>query len=150
MASPDGTFNEFTMFFAISSTGKACLTGIVCGIAFVVMLPIQAVTGEAPANSLRELFARIDRCLYVESAGPAGSELTIQFSLKRSGELLGKPRISFAKFRGDWFEQRRLGETLAIAIDRCLPVAITDALGGAIAGRQLYLRFIVRARDVDA
>jgi hypothetical protein len=138
------------MFFAMSSTGKARLTGIVCGIAFAVMRPIQPVTAEAPANSLGELFARLDRCLYVEGAGPAGSELTIQFSLKRSGELLGKPRITFAKFRGDWFEQRRLVESLAIAIDRCVPVAITDALGGAIAGRQLCLRFIVRAREVGA
>jgi len=142
-------FNELVMSFVSPSTDRACLAGILCGTAFMVMQSISAGAGEAPANSLRELFARLDQCLYTDSAGRAGSEVAIQFSLKRSGELLGKPRIAFAKFRGDWFEQHRFVESLTVAIDRCFPISITDALGGAIAGRQLYLRFIVRARELD-
>jgi hypothetical protein len=143
--------SELEMRFLTRLISKARLLAIAFGIALMAMLPLrQAIAVEAPANSLREIFARLNRCFYVESTGPVGSELTIQFSLKRNGELLGKPQITFAKFLGEWFEQRRFVASLAVAIDYCFPISITDALGGAIAGRQLYLRFNVRARDIDA
>jgi hypothetical protein len=94
---------------------------------------------------LRELFAELDRCLVI-SKGAAGSELTVVFSLRRDGGLLGKPRISFSKLAGDAVEQCRFAEDIAKGFDRCLPVSITDALGGAIAGRPMSVRFVVRAR----
>ena len=62
------------------------------------------------------------------------------FSLKRNGSLNGKPRISYTKLPAD--EALRNGDTDAIAraLDGCLPIPITDGLGGAIAGRPIALR----------
>jgi hypothetical protein len=113
------------------------------------LLAPAASAQPAPANSLRELFAQLDRCL-VAPAGAPGSEITIVFSLRRDGALLGRPRISFARLSGDAAAQRRFTDGLAAAFDRCLPAAITDALGGAIAGRPLSLRFVVGPRQSGA
>lgn len=101
----------------------------------------------APANTLQELFSQLDNCLVVPN-GAAGSELTVVFSLRRNGSLLGRPRISFAKLRGSAAEQRTFVEGVASAFDKCLPGSITDGLGGAIAGRPLSMRFVVRPREV--
>jgi hypothetical protein len=104
---------------------------------------------DRPANTLRELSAALHQCL-VLPPGPAGSALTIRFSLRRDGAVLGKPQITFAKLNGDAPEQRRFVDAVAAAFDRCLPAAITDALGGAIAGRPLSIRFVVRPRETNA
>jgi len=109
--------------------------------------PAQAAG--APANTLRDLSAALHRCLVIPP-GPAGSTLTIRFSLRRDGAVLGKPQITFAKLTGDAAEQRRFADAVAAAFDRCLPVAITDGLGGAIAGRPLSIRFVIRPRETNA
>jgi hypothetical protein len=102
-----------------------------------------------PANTLQELFSQLDHCLAVPN-GATGSELTVVFSLRRDGSLLGRPRISFAKLPGPAADQRAFAEGIASAFDRCLPALITNGLGGAIAGRPLSMRFVVRARETSA
>jgi hypothetical protein len=44
----------------------------------------------APANTLRELYTALGECVKVPGGLP-GSEITVVFSLKRDGSLLGKP-----------------------------------------------------------
>ncbi|WP_374546825.1 hypothetical protein [Rhodoblastus sp.] len=99
----------------------------------------------APANTLRELFVQLDGCMKV--VGEPGEELTIAFSLKRDGALLGKPHIAFSKLPRDGAVRTDFLESVAGAFSRCLPAQITDALGGAVAGRRLTMRFVIRGRD---
>ncbi|HTR11708.1 MAG TPA: hypothetical protein VMI72_00285 [Roseiarcus sp.] len=105
------------------------------------LTPAEALP--APANTLQELFAQLDACL-TGVKGAAGSELTVVFSLRRDGSLVGKPRISFARLTGSQAEKRDFAHGIATAFDHCLPARITDSLGGAIAGRLLSMRFIIR------
>lgn len=114
----------------------------------IAVVSLAAGTAEpqslrAPANTLQELFSQLDNCLVVPN-GAVGSELTVVFSLRRDGSLLGRPRISFAKLQGSATEQRAFAEGVASAFNKCLPASITDGLGGAIAGRPLTMRFVVR------
>ena len=125
---------------------RRALAAVIAMLALLPGSPSQA--NSAPANTLRELFAELNQCL-VPPKGTVGSELTIIFSLRRSGALLGKPRITFAKLLGDAAEQRKFADGVGAAFNRCLPLAITDALGGAIAGRPLSMRFVVRPRETD-
>lgn len=106
-----------------------CLTGL-----------IAAPASAAPANTLRELFDNLRSCLKVEAVDPS-EELTIVFSLKRDGSLLGKPHISYSKLPSDPAERGRFIDSVAAALNECLPTPITDALGGAIAGRRLSSHF---------
>jgi len=92
-----------------------------------------------PANTLRQLWEKIGGC-FADTHLSSGSEVTVVFSLKRDGSLNGKPRISYSKLPAD--ESVRNGDAAAIAhaLDACLPIQITDGLGGAIAGRPIALR----------
>src|SRR5271166_2275737 len=114
-------------------------------LAFALALtPSEALP--APADTLHELFAQLDECLTSRSVrGAAGSELTVVFSLRRDGSLLGKPRITFAQLSGSPAAQRAFAQGIASAFEHCLPARITDGLGGAIAGRPLSMRFVIRA-----
>ena len=103
----------------------------------------------APANTLRELWAQLGQCLQT-AEGAEGLDVTIVFSLKRDGALLGKPRITHSKPVSD-ADLQRAAVSLERAMNKCLPASITDALGGAIAGRPLGLRIqgVRKAKDTD-
>ena len=68
--------------------------------------------------------------------------ITARLSLRRDGSVIGTPQITFAKAPGDARNRDILIRATLDAIARCTPVRITPALGGAIAGRPLALRFI--------
>jgi hypothetical protein len=68
-------------------------------------------------------------------------EVTLVFSFKRNGEILGKPRISFAKLRGDLDLQKQFVASTLKAVAACTPLRVSAALGGAIAGRPLAMLF---------
>ena len=101
--------------------------------ALMLFLSFASEARCAPANSLRQLFHALSDCVTAPVAGD--SEITIVFSLKRDGALLGKPRISHAKLLGDEADQREFVRDVLMAFGRCVPVRITDELGAAIAGR---------------
>jgi hypothetical protein len=109
----------------------------------LIAAPAEAQSADAllaqPANTLRQLWEKIGAC-FADTNLSSGSEVTVVFSLKRNGSLNGKPRISYTKLPAD--EALRNGDTAAIAraLDACLPIPITDGLGGAIAGRPIALR----------
>lgn len=101
-------------------------------------LPARA----APADSLAALWTNLHACVRLSDVpAPAlGSEVTVLFSLTRQGTLQGRPRITHAKLVGrEGDQQAFVGEALR-AVSRCLPLAVTEGLGGAIAGRPLRLR----------
>ena len=117
----------------------------VAALALIFLEPSDAKS--APANSLRELYTSVGQCIQ-KPTGVAGSEITIVFSLKRDGSLLGKPRISHAKLLGDPSAQRFVADVL-VAFAKCLPINITEGLGGAVAGRPLVFRIMSRAREIN-
>lgn len=97
-----------------------------------------------PVDTLRALYPALAAC-WRQPDGLARFErtqITARFSLRRDGSVIGTPRITFAQSPGDTRARELLTEAALDAIARCTPVAVTPALGGAIAGRPLTLRFI--------
>ena len=113
--------------------------------AALALCALAAPSRAQPANTLRELSDQLGHCL----ATPGEGELTLRLSLRRDGALLGKTHITYSKLPADEGRKRALLESLAEAVDRCLPAKITDALGGAIAGRPLVLRFAPKKRETN-
>ena len=111
---------------------------------------LPAVSAERrPADNLRELGQEISACLAPTRLSP-GSEATVVFSIKRDGSLLGKPRLSYLRLPKDEAVREDDAQEIARAFAACLPIAITDALGGAIAGRPLTVRVHGRKPDREA
>jgi len=71
-------------------------------------------------------------------------QVTVTFALKRSGEVLGKPRITYSMFDGGADERKVIVGAILQALDDCTPVNVTEALGGAIAGRIFTMTFAPR------
>ena len=110
-------------------------------------LTLCAGDGSPPANTLRELDAQIETCMSREGVWRASGEITLTFSLRRNGSLIGRPRIGFLRAPPGENNRKQVLQQTAEALDRCLPARITDALGGALAGQPMSLRMIVGEDD---
>jgi hypothetical protein len=120
---------------------------ILIALALLIATPVKA-QGVA-ANTLPDLWRGLKLCMGAPGDN-AGSELTIVFSLKRDGSLLGTPRITHSRLMGEAAAQRDFVAAAIGALEKCLPVKITDQLGGAIAGRLFAIRIGRRPRETNA
>lgn len=114
----------------------------------------QQLNGTIRGSALATENGRIDRIAGVFRAvracwrppasgeGPSGIELTVRLSFKRTGEVFGRPRITYYKAAGDKDFQDRFARSVLSAFERCTPLPLTAALGSAIAGRPFTFRFI--------
>jgi hypothetical protein len=103
-----------------------------------------ATAGQPPVNTLREVPSLITKCWVPPPLkGSSDIQITVLLSFKRSGELLGKPKVTFQSLASEE-DQLELRKAAALAIAKCTPLPITDALGGAIAGRTFRMTFEVK------
>jgi hypothetical protein len=93
-----------------------------------------------PVNTLKEMSAAIYAC-WRPPPGTAGMSLTLRFSLRRNGTLIGKPRATFSDLGEDDALSRAFVASILKALDEALPLPFSDSMGGATAGRMLAPRF---------
>lgn len=105
---------------------------------------VAAQAPQTPVNTLSELMAALRACWVPPplDQSRAGMQITVQVSFRRNGELLGQPRITFESSGAS--DDERLAYRIAVAkmLKRCTPVPVTEALGNALAGRPLTIRFV--------
>ena len=111
------------------------LLGAGTAIAGVLAASLAAAQTETPANTLIDMRRQFGACLAGKPLGPPGSKVTIVFMMKRDGSVFGKPRITYSRLEGDEQAKARFLDEAERAVDSCLPLKITSALGAAIAGR---------------
>ncbi len=104
------------------------------GVVWALAGPVAA----APANTINEIYAGLNLCV-TRIVLPAGTDVTLQFMLNRKGGLIGTPRLTHAVWPPH-SDPRTAATAIASSFDRCLPLEITEALGGAIAGRLILYR----------
>ena len=102
------------------------------------------VTEDARIDGIAGVFRAIRACWRPPASGegPTGMQVTVRVSFKRSGEVLGRPRITYYKAGGDRAFQDRFADSVFSAFERCTPLPLTAALGSAIAGRPFTFRFV--------
>lgn len=93
-----------------------------------------------PVNSIDEMFDALFAC-WEPPAGTAGMSMTLRFSLRSNGTLIGEPRVTYkGKLNGD--ERSKAFEVSILdALQQALPVPFTKTMAGAIAGRPMALLF---------
>ena len=64
-------------------------------------------------------------------------QMTVRFSLKRSGEMIGPPRMTFATAGVSADTRATYLKAINDSLDACMPLKFTGALGGALAGLDL-------------
>ncbi|SFJ51398.1 hypothetical protein [Bradyrhizobium sp. Gha] len=104
-----------------------------------------AAAEDAPVNTLRDLFERLQTCWKPPPPNKARPlDITVVVSFKRSGNILGHPRITYETPGAS--ENDRLQYRIAVmeALQRCTPMPFTDAMAGAAAGRPFAIQFRTR------
>jgi hypothetical protein len=94
-------------------------------------------------DTIGDLFAALRSC-WAPPADDAreGTQMSVRFSFKRSGEMIAPPRMTYATagisagIRATYFK------AINASLEACLPLSFTDGLGGAIAGRPIAIRYV--------
>ena len=122
-----------------------CRTVILCMFLFALTDGrAHAELRERPVNTVRGMLTVLKACWIPppQNAARVGMQITVRFSVTRTGEILGKPRITFESEKAT--DAQRIAYRIAVMsmLQRCAPLLITDALGNAIAGHPLSIRLI--------
>ena len=114
--------------------------------ALMLIVPVHVSTALAQVEALSTLdgmFERLKGCWRGPKLprGHPGMQITVLFSFKRDGELLGRPRITFET--PDSSEADRIAYRTAVmeTLQRCSPMPFSGGLGDAVAGRPFRVRF---------
>ena len=111
-----------------------------------------AAPREGAINTLADVFTALRACWVppLLQIAPAEMQITVRLSFRRSGALLGPPRITYES--KDITEEQRTAYRRAVmaTLQRCTPLPFTEALGQAIAGRPLTIRFVDQRKQRSA
>ncbi len=68
--------------------------------------------------------------------------MTVRFSFKRSGDMIGPPRVTFATAGVPADVRDTYLKAINASLDACVPLKFTGGLGGALAGRPIAIRYV--------
>ncbi|MBN9218897.1 MAG: hypothetical protein J0I79_13165 [Mesorhizobium sp.] len=95
----------------------------------------------ATLNTMDDVGAAILACW--KPPGDAGnSTVTLSFSLKRDGTLIGPPRPTAAKVAGDEKARKSFIDAAIAAVKSCTPLNFSPALAQGIGGNVFTLKFV--------
>src|SRR5215813_3437202 len=93
-------------------------------------------------NSIKDVFERLGTCWRPPPASRAKEmDITVIVSFNRSGEIMGRPKITYESAEAD--DNDRLAYRVAVmeALQRCTPMPFTESMGGAVAGHPFAVQF---------
>jgi hypothetical protein len=95
-------------------------------------------------DSIGDLFAALRSCWSPPAADDAreGMQMSVRFSFKRSGEIIGTPRLTYATSGVSADTRAAYLKAINASLDACLPLKFTGSLGGALAGRPIAIRYV--------
>jgi hypothetical protein len=101
-------------------------------------------------DNIGDLFAALRSCWTPPQADAAkeGMQMTVRFSFKRSGDLIGPPRLTFATAGAPTEVRDTYFKAINDSIGACVPLKFTGNLGGALAGRPIAIRYVDN-RDIE-
>jgi hypothetical protein len=99
---------------------------------------------EKPVDSIGEMHAALRTCWMPPPKGSArhGMEYTVRFALKRDGEIIAPPRVTYSSHDAPAGVRDVYRDAVNAALGRCTPLHLSDRMGRAVAGRPIALRFV--------
>ena len=101
-------------------------------------------------DNIGDLFAALRSCWTppLAQAAKAGMQMTVRFSFKRSGDMIGPPRVTYATAGVPADVRDTYLKAISTSLDACVPLKFTGGLGGALAGRPIAIRYVDN-RELD-
>jgi hypothetical protein len=106
--------------------------------------PSAPLDRDHPVDRLYDLGPLLSQCLEMppDEAARPGMRVTVKLAFKRNGELLADPRFTYTSRDAPQQAKVAYHDAALDMLKRCTPLPITEALGGAIAGRPLVVPII--------
>lgn len=101
-------------------------------------------TSDRALDSIGDMFAALRGCWVPppKQAARHGMQYTVRFAFKRDGEMIAPPRVTYASHDAPPALRDVYREAVDSALKRCTPLHFSAAMGGAIAGRPIAVRFV--------
>jgi hypothetical protein len=100
-------------------------------------------TRAARIDNVRQVFAAVRSCWRLTPRKEAtGQQMTLRLSFKRSGDILGEPRITYYEGAPGSEASRDFTHAVGEAFRACIPLPFTESFGAAVAGRPFTFRFV--------
>jgi hypothetical protein len=95
-------------------------------------------------DTIGDLFAALRSCWSPPPTDAAreGMQMSVRFSFKRTGEMIGAPRMTYATAGVPADTRADYLKAINASLDACLPLKFTGGLGGALAGRPIAIRYV--------
>ncbi|WP_254633959.1 hypothetical protein [Mesorhizobium sp. GbtcB19] len=106
--------------------------------AALLAVPLPAVA--ASLNSMNDVGAALLAC-WAPPANTDNSSVTLSFSFKRDGTLIGPPRTTAIHVIGDDAARMAYVDAAAKALQNCLPLSFSPSLAQGVAGNIFTLQF---------
>ena len=99
---------------------------------------------DRPLDSIRDMFTALRGCWVPPPKDEArhGMEYTIRFSFKRDGEMIAPPRVTCASHDAPAQVRDIYRDAIDAALKRCVPLHFSEAMGEAVAGHPIAIRFV--------
>jgi len=117
-----------------------------CVVAMLIMAGGMLVSTLPPShaatlNTMDDVKAAIQAC-WTPPADAANSTVTLSFSFKRDGTLIGPPRPTAAKVAGDEKARKSFIDAAIAAVKNCTPLSLSPTLAQGIGGNVFTLQFV--------
>jgi hypothetical protein len=95
-------------------------------------------------DSIAQLFAALRACWVPpdESEARTGMQMSVRLSFKRTGEIIGAPRVTYTTPDAPRETRDAYHDAINAALARCAPLPFSKGMGGAVAGRPIAIRFV--------
>jgi hypothetical protein len=94
----------------------------------------------APLNSMDEVGQALLAC-WNPPANSKGSSVTLSFSLKRDGTLIGPPQPTDINVPGDEQAKKHFVDAAIAALQSCMPLEFSPTVAQGIGGRVFTMQF---------
>jgi hypothetical protein len=103
----------------------------------------ERVDADHKIDNIRDMFAALRACwLPPDRDERQDLQMSVRFAFKRTGELIGEPRVTYTTPGVDDDTRRVFRHAIDETLERCTPMPFSRGMGGAIAGRPIAIRFV--------
>ncbi|MER9582144.1 hypothetical protein [Mesorhizobium sp. M0276] len=109
-------------------------------VAGVMLASAVHSSNAAELNTMNDVGTAIQAC-WTPPADAGTASVTLSFSFKRDGTLIGPPRPTAVKVEGDAKAKNSFVDAATTALQNCLPLTLSPKLAQGIAGKVFTLQF---------
>jgi hypothetical protein len=99
----------------------------------------------APLETVSDIGPALLRC-WRPPAAPDGSAVTLRFSFRRDGSLMGVPLVTYVGVNGAPDLQRDFADSAVHAIQECSPLELAPRFAATIGGKVYVMQFAVKSK----